>query len=202
MSVRPPASRCSILFPGTVVSWNVHTAFTHSIHCSSYCPSVLCLTVLVIHHCFQSLTKMPRKCTIFGCVGNYDKERKCTVYQFPSDPDELQEWLHSLPNNIAVQKISKNVGICKYHWPADAPMKKKNRFESPAVPPSVWTQENNPFQKIPKWPNVKRNYWTWYADTCIYKRITKATDYWSTAVISMVWNNYFACLLTHKLTIT
>ena len=69
---------------------------------------------------------MGRKCSVWGCFGNYDADTKCTVYSFPTDIDERQEWIDALPNNTKakVTGITKYMGICQFHWPPNAPMKK------------------------------------------------------------------------------
>ena len=78
------------------------------------------------------------------------------MYSFPTDPDELKGWLTSLPNNTKVRKITKHVGVCQYHFPSDVPMKKpKNRFKTPAEPPSYWDQKDNPYQEIPIPPSCR-----------------------------------------------
>ena len=95
---------------------------------------------------------MGRKCTVYGCRGNFDKQSRCTVYKFPTDAKERKQWIDALPNGLTEFQISEHIGVCQYHWPPDTPMIKKNRFCVPAVPPSIWTQEANPNQKkeIPK----------------------------------------------------
>lgn len=92
---------------------------------------------------------MGRKCSVYGCRGNFDKESKCTVYSFPTDACEREQWLDALPNKMTIGQITEHKGVCQYHWPPGAPMVKKNRYSVPSVPPCVWTQEANLNQNKP-----------------------------------------------------
>ena len=52
-----------------------------------------------------------------------------------------------LPNVITKESVSQNMGICRKHWPAEAPMKKSFGKEVPVNPPSVFSQCPASFQR-------------------------------------------------------
>lgn len=89
---------------------------------------------------------MPRKCSVAFCRTNYDpthdisnsNSEKIPVYKFPSDPDVLEKWLAVLPNFIHKDKVTKNMGICRRHWPVQTNMVKRFGHDIPADPPSVF----------------------------------------------------------------
>ena len=68
---------------------------------------------------------MPRKCSIVGCRGNYDRRKSadyddnnaCSVFGFPKDPDRLRKWLRIIPQeNMTRNKISDYMGVCQRHF--------------------------------------------------------------------------------------
>jgi THAP domain len=68
---------------------------------------------------------MPRKCSIVGCRGNYDKRKSadnddnnaCSVFGFPKDADRLRKWLRIIPQeNMTRNKISDYMGVCQRHF--------------------------------------------------------------------------------------
>ena len=84
---------------------------------------------------------MGRKCSVVACRTNYKNESsRKTVYGFPLlDRDQLEKWVPALPNVIKISSITKNMGICEDHWPADAPKKKiPGGHLIPTVPPSIF----------------------------------------------------------------
>jgi hypothetical protein len=71
---------------------------------------------------------MPRKCSVANCTTNYDTDSTVNlyhVYQMPRCPEKLKLWLSALPNII--EHVTDNMGICKKHWPENAPMEKVYR---------------------------------------------------------------------------
>lgn len=84
---------------------------------------------------------MGRKCSVFNCRSGYDGE-KVTVYKFPTDEDERQQWISCIPNKFT--KVTKYMGVCALHWPSDVRLvhKKQGRYPVPSIPPSI-------FQNIP-----------------------------------------------------
>lgn len=99
---------------------------------------------------------MPRKCCVYGCYSNYDSQKESVkMFTFPSDVEEMNSWKQALPNVIKVfrhelklkaitfnavlfQEVTPHMGICVKHWPPNAPMVKKRRFERPQNPPSIF----------------------------------------------------------------
>jgi len=69
---------------------------------------------------------MPRKCSIIGCRGKYDKRKHadnddddnaCSVFSFPRDAVRLKEWLRKIPqDNLTSDKISDYMGVCERHF--------------------------------------------------------------------------------------
>ena len=41
---------------------------------------------------------MPRRCSCFGCRGNYDGTTYVKVISFPKDPEERERWMLAMPN--------------------------------------------------------------------------------------------------------
>ena len=52
-----------------------------------------------------------------------ESTNKLTVYGFPSDPVKRQLWINALPNKFP-NGVIKNMGVCQFHWPHDAPKEK------------------------------------------------------------------------------
>ena len=66
--------------------------------------------------CSKTFEKMVRKCSVGGCKSNYDAESEyVSVHGFPSDEEEKQRWIDTLPNVLG--KISSNTVVCVKHWP-------------------------------------------------------------------------------------
>lgn len=82
---------------------------------------------------------MGRKCSVAKCRSNYDSNEKVTVYGFPlKDPKELESWLSSLPNIIKQESVTRNMGVCRLHWPSDTSMKSVNGKLRPDSPPTIF----------------------------------------------------------------
>lgn len=83
---------------------------------------------------------MGRKCSVANCRSNYSRDTKETVYGFPLKNDEqLELWLSSLPNVIKKADVTRNMGVCRKHWPETTKMKTVNGKVIPATPPSIFT---------------------------------------------------------------
>lgn len=103
---------------------------------------------------------MVYKCSVFGCENNYKPRKgqplrpKVTLFRFPSDEEERNVWIKSLPNNNFEWTNSKRV--CVEHWPPDFPTRVINRNGSavPAIPPSVFASV--PPSCLPTKPPKKR----------------------------------------------
>ena len=82
---------------------------------------------------------MPRKCSIDQCKSNYlTKNDRVPLYRFPKREEELNIWLHAIPNSIPRESITRNMGVCRKHWPNQTVMKLVFGREVPADPPSVF----------------------------------------------------------------
>ena len=96
---------------------------------------------------------MPRKCSVGNYKTNYDSSvssqstEKIPVYKFPSDPDKLELWLSALPNLIFKESVTKNMGVCRRHWPDNANMIKTFGRYIPDEPPSIFPGCPKTFQR-------------------------------------------------------
>lgn len=82
---------------------------------------------------------MPRKCSVGNCTSNYKtSDDKIPVYRFPTNSMELDRWLERLPNIIRKECVTRNMGICRLHWPSYARMKTSYGKEVPDEPPSIF----------------------------------------------------------------
>ncbi|GFO49794.1 THAP domain-containing protein 1 [Plakobranchus ocellatus] len=84
---------------------------------------------------------MGRKCSVYGCTSGYSSEdpaKKVSIFKFPDDPEECRQWVTCLPNKL--QNVTKYMGICALHWPANTPLMRKNRgrYPCPTMPPSIF----------------------------------------------------------------
>lgn len=84
---------------------------------------------------------MPRKCSVYGCNGNYASGPKVKAYH-PNDKTTQHLWAAALPNRNF--KWTKCTSVCELHWPSNTAMKTRVGFGGriPADPPSI-------FKKIP-----------------------------------------------------
>ena len=102
-----------------------------------YPNKIFCLCVAV------SFT-MVRKCSVYGCKTNYvskqggESSKPTTIYGFPTNPEQRAQWVASLPNQMAVADVTKNMGVCAKHFPADVPLTLRGRHMVPASPPSIF----------------------------------------------------------------
>ena len=85
---------------------------------------------------------MGRKCIVFGCRSGYKDGEHVPLYRFPTDSEECQSWLKSLPNKFPPGFIpSRNQCVCVLHWPSDFHCKPcaGNKNGVPLCPPSIFT---------------------------------------------------------------
>ena len=88
--------------------------------------------------CFLSVCKMPNKCGVVNCTGNYTGN-KCRVFRLPKDQCERQKWLDVLPPRENFVINPRTFFICEKHWEADPPLVKlPGGSTRPAIPPSVF----------------------------------------------------------------
>lgn len=81
---------------------------------------------------------MPQKCSVGGCHSNYSTTKRYFIYKFPTDPDECEKWLSVSRNVIDKDAITKNMGVCRRHWPENITMKKLFGREVSDCPPSLF----------------------------------------------------------------
>ena len=63
--------------------------------------------------------KMPQKCCVPNCCGNYRKtkehgEEKVSVFRFPSDPELLAKWLRIIPREGL--EVGDKTVVCEKHF--------------------------------------------------------------------------------------
>ena len=90
---------------------------------------------------------MPRKCSVYGCTTGYvgkkylstNGNQNIPVYGFPlRDQNVLNQWLRNIPNANLRKIVTKCMGVCRKHWPADAKFVKSANFLIPAEPPTIF----------------------------------------------------------------
>ena len=80
--------------------------------------------------------KMPKKCSVGYCRSNYksiSSDPKVKVYRFPTDDNELRNWLAVLPNEICIESVTRHM-VCSKHLPNIAEMKKIYGYDRPCSP--------------------------------------------------------------------
>ncbi|KAK8767584.1 hypothetical protein V5799_005636 [Amblyomma americanum] len=75
----------------------------------------LSLVVLLVA-CVHVDTKMPNKCCVPGCTGNYDTGRKIQVFSFPKVDDTFKKWLRAIPRKDFVP--TSYTKVCAHHFDA------------------------------------------------------------------------------------
>ncbi|GBN38719.1 hypothetical protein AVEN_66626-1 [Araneus ventricosus] len=58
--------------------------------------------------------RMPCKCSVPACRGNYDESSKVAVFRFPNDERLREKWLHTISRTDF--KITKNSKVCEKHF--------------------------------------------------------------------------------------
>ncbi|GFO22221.1 transposable element p transposase [Plakobranchus ocellatus] len=84
---------------------------------------------------------MGRKCSVYGCKTGYVSQighEKLSVFRFPKDPEQLLRRVRSLPNNLRVEDVKPNMGVCELHFPPDVPKKVVGKYEVSTEPPSIF----------------------------------------------------------------
>ena len=103
---------------------------------------------------------MGRKCSVVNCRTNYRKRKKdennpenITVYSFPKNLDDRKAWVRAIPNeNLSVEKVTDNMGVCALHFKDCTRWRKASRFPAPDEPPTH-------FPDVPKsysWHQAKK----------------------------------------------
>ena len=82
---------------------------------------------------------MPYRCSVKNCNGNYNKEKACTVYKLPANPQNQQQWGNVIPKEKGSKISIKYFRVCEKHWLNDTQMVKVQGGKSrPSVPPSIF----------------------------------------------------------------
>ena len=63
--------------------------------------------------------KMPKKCNVYGCRGNYRSEPYTKVVQFPTDETERNRWIVAMPNERSSLLKLKQIYACANHFDCD-----------------------------------------------------------------------------------
>ena len=58
---------------------------------------------------------MVKKCCIPGCSVNYDAKSKVRVYRLPSNEEERNRWINSIPRSNFTNK--RDTVVCERHFP-------------------------------------------------------------------------------------
>ena len=96
---------------------------------------------------------MGRKCCVEGCKSGYDSENKnkktpsnVVMHGFPADYDDCQSWIKALERHKPVTKF---IGVCSLHWPADVKLKRVGRHTYPSLPPSIFPPKTTSTSHLP-----------------------------------------------------
>ena len=84
---------------------------------------------------------MPRRCSAFGCNGNYDGTPYVKVISFPKDKDERERWILAMPNEKGSLERLKDIYVCESHF--DCEWISVRGGKRPKEPPSI-------FKGVPK----------------------------------------------------
>ena len=71
-----------------------------------------------------------KKCCVYACKTNYSSEKlksdKISLYRFPKDETEKENWIKAIPNTNL--RISRDTVVCALHWPSDFDQKTRPPF--------------------------------------------------------------------------
>ena len=79
---------------------------------------------------------MPRRCSCFGCRGNYDGTPYVKIISFPKDPEERERWILAMPNENESLRRLKEIYICETHFNCEWVSVKGGM--RPKEPPSIF----------------------------------------------------------------
>ena len=79
---------------------------------------------------------MVKKCCIPGCRGNYDVKNKVRVYWLPSNEEERNRWINSIPRSSFPNKP--DTVVCERHFPETFLKAHINGKDRPIEPPSIF----------------------------------------------------------------
>ena len=83
---------------------------------------------------------MGRKCSVFGCNSGYlNDPYDGSVFSFPPEGSpERKMWVQSLPNQLKLEEVTDEMGVCDLHFPTNCKLKKVKRWWVPDEPPSIF----------------------------------------------------------------
>ena len=84
---------------------------------------------------------MPRRCNLYGCLGNYPSQPYTKTVSFPKDPHERERWILAMPNDPKSLRSLSEIHICASHFDCEW-ISSKGGWR-PSQPPSV-------FPSVPK----------------------------------------------------
>ena len=59
------------------------------------------------------------------------------MYSFPKNLDDRKAWVRAIPNeNLSVEKVTDNMGVCALHFKDCTRWRKASRFPAPDEPPT------------------------------------------------------------------
>ena len=79
---------------------------------------------------------MPRRCSCYGCRGNYDGTPYVKVISFPKDLEERERWILTMPNEKESLRRLKEMYICETHFNFEWVSVKGGK--RPKDPPSIF----------------------------------------------------------------
>ena len=91
---------------------------------------------------------MVKKCCIPGCRGNYDAKNKVQVYRLPSNKEEQNRWINSIPRSNFPNKP--DTIVCERHFLENLLKAHVNGKDRPIDPPLIFP--NIPSSVIPLKP--------------------------------------------------
>ena len=82
------------------------------------------------------VSSMPRRCSVFGCNGNYDGTPY--VISFPKDEVERERWIVAMPNEKASLERLNEIYVCESHFDCEWVSVKGGK--RPKEPPSIFQE--------------------------------------------------------------
>ena len=84
----------------------------------------------------KDTTKMPKKCNVYGCHGNYRGEPYTKSAPFPKDKEERSRWIDATPNDRSRLLKRREIYACLHHFDCD--WVKMRGGKRPSEPPSIF----------------------------------------------------------------
>ena len=86
---------------------------------------------------------MPRRCSVFGCRGNYLGDTYTKVIAFPTEDSEKERWMMAMPNVIKSLRGLKQNYVYEKHFRDGCEWKTVRGGRRPMEPPSVFSEVAN-----------------------------------------------------------